>query len=349
MEDYAIYAYGTPSDKQSIEFVYKSLTEDHISRFLWSYRDDCDLRVLNRMSWDQMNSDQIECWKHAHRLLDFKKGDWILHINVPEYGKVTAGQIISEYDYDNSLPAGQDDGRHCFKVENVITFDRNNPLVHNYLSARLKLQGCLWRIYCVDKFETSLSELWPVKFGKHETELQAVKDTKVDENIYLVRETNEILKQLTTTIQQNNPGKELEYFLAKVFEQMPDVIDVKVNGSKWGTDYGADLIITYRDSFISKFGIADEKKLVVQVKSFEGEHKDTKAVEQLKTAIEHYNATMGIIMTTGERTTDLQNAFNQLINELRKSQKFIPVYLLAGSEVAQFILQNGMDILTGNR
>lgn len=347
--DYAIYAYGTPSDKKSVDFVYRSLVEEHVSRFLWSYCDDCDLRVLNKMSWNQMNSDQVECWKHAHRLLDFKKGDWILHINVPKYGMVTAARIISEYVYDNSLPTGQNDGRHCFKVENVITFDRNDPRVHNYLSARLKLQGGLWRIYCVDKFETSLSELWPDKFGKNEAGLQIEKNIKTNENIYLVRETNEIMKQLTTTIQQNNPGKKLEYFLAEVFKQMPDVIDVKVNGSKWGTDYGADLIITYRDSFISKFGIADEKKMVVQVKSFEGEHKDTKAVEQLKTAIEHFDATMGIIMTTGERTEDLENAFNQLVNELAKTQKLIPVYLLAGSEVTQFILQNGMEVLTGNR
>ena len=347
--DYAVYAYGTPSDKKSIDFINKSLKEDCISRYLWSYRDDFDLKKLNEMTWDQMDSEQIDCWKHAHHLLDFKKGDWILHINVPSYGMVTAAQIVGDYYYDNDLPTGQEDGRHCFKVANVILFDRNDPRVHPYLSARLKLQGCLWRIYCVDKFESSLAELFPEKFTNSESVIHVDNDINPDEYIYLFRETNEILKQLTTIIQQNNPGKRLEYFLANVFKQMPDVIDVKVNGSKFGTDHGADLIITYKDSFASKFGIADEKKLVVQVKSFEGEHKDTKAVEQLKTAIEHYDATMGIIMTTGERTADLQNAFNQLVNELRKSQKFIPVYLLAGSEVAQFILQNGMVVLTGNK
>lgn len=336
MENYAIYAYNTPSGEETVDFVYKSLVEDHVSRFFWSYREDCDLRILNKMTWDQMDDVQIDCWKHAHRLLDFKKGDWILHINVPRYGMVTAAQILEEYDYDNNLPEGHDDGRHCFKIDSntLITFDRNDTRVHSYLSARLKLQRALWRIYCVEHFEKTLKEL-------KETAL-------TDKNVHFIKETNQTLKNFTKIIQSNYPGKKLEYFLAEVFKQIPEVLDVKVNGSQWGTDYGADLIVTYAGSFYDRFAI-EPQTLVVQVKSFEGEHWDTKAVDQLKTAINKYEATMGIIMTTGERTQALEDKFKILVDEFNKIHKNVPIYLLAGIEVAQFVLRNGMDILLDSK
>ena len=88
MESYAIYAYGTPNDPKDIDFIYESLTKHNISRFLWSYFDNCDLNRLKDVKWKDMSDDEKKCWKKARRLLDFKEGDWILHINVPEYGKV---------------------------------------------------------------------------------------------------------------------------------------------------------------------------------------------------------------------------------------------------------------------
>lgn len=333
MENYAIYAYNTPDD---VDFVYKSLVEDHVSRFFWSYREDCDLRKLNEMSWNQMDNVQIDCWKHAHRLLDFKQGDWILHINVPRYGMVTAARILGDYYYDNDLPKGHNDGRHCFKIDRntIIEFDRNDSRVHSYLSARLKLQRALWRIYCVEHFEKSLKELKEA--------------APTDKNVHFIKETNQVIENFTKVIQSNYPGKKLEYFLAEVFKQIPEVLEVKVNGSQWGTDYGADIIVTYAGSFYNCFAI-EPQTLVVQVKSFEGNHWDTKAVDQLKTAISKYEATMGLILTTGERTQELEKKFEELENELNVSHKNVPIYLLAGIEVAQFVLKNGMDILLDSK
>lgn len=335
MESYAIYAYGTPSDPKDINFIYESLTKHNISRFLWSYFDNCDLNRLKDIKWKDMSDDEKKCWKKARRLLDFKEGDWILHINVPKYGMVTAARIVSGYIYDNNLPEGQDDGRHCFKVDSVFEFDRNNACVHKYLSTRLKLQGSLWRIYCVDEFE------------KSKTKLQSSESKDVKGNAYLIDEATEILNKLTTTIQSNNPGKELEKFLANVFRQIPGVVDVQENGFGWRTDHGADLIVRYKEGLVSEF--EEEKILIVQVKSFEGNHWDTKAVDQLKTAIEEYDdASMGIIMTTGNRTEALEKALEKLREDLKVEQKHISLHLLAGNEVAQFVLQHGMNVLLGN-
>ena len=330
----AKYAYGTPRE-DSREFVYKSLTDEQnpVSRFLWSYFPNCDLNRLKTLKWEEMTADEINCWKHAHRLLDFKPGDWVLHINVPEYGKVTAARITSEYEYQDILPESHTDGRHYFRVKDIFTFDRNDKRVHRKLSSRLKLQGCLWQVYCEDEFNKSLNLL------------QGKSDKELSENHFLVTEANEMMERLTKTIQSNKPGKDMEHFLAEVFKKIPNVIDVKENCSGWKTDYGADLIVIYKTGLLPD--LESVHKLVVQVKSYEGDHWETNAVAQLKTAITQFNASSGMLMTTGNRTEALERAFDSLAKEMEDNN--IPVRLLAGSEVAQFVLQYGMDVLLGEK
>lgn len=326
MSDYNVYAYNKPDD-EVIPFIYDSLTKDHISRYLYSNIPNCDLNRLKDVTWQKMTEAEKKCWSHAHRLLDFKKGDWILHINVPEYGKVTAGRIVGEYTYQENPPSPWEDGRYTFAVEDVFTFDRNDPRVHPYLSSRLKLQHSLWQIYCVDEFARSLKLL------------REDKTQEVPDRIHLIQETSELIEKFTRCIQSNNPGKRLEHFMADVFRRIQGVTDVKENGSGWGTDYGADLIVTYKAGVISE--LETEQTLVVQIKSYEGEHWNTKAVDQLKTAIGKFDASMGLIITTGQRTEALEKAFDNLSKQIEGT----PIYLMAGSEVAKFVMKYGMDVL----
>ena len=326
MSGYNVYAYNKPAD-ELIPFIYDSLTKDHISRYLYSYIPNCDLNRLKDVKWKDMNEDEQNCWSHAHRLLDFQKGDWILHINVPEYGKVTAGRIVGEYTYQENLPSPWNDGRYTFAVEDVFTFDRNDPRVHPYLSSRLKLQRSLWQIYCIDEFERSLKLL-------REKTAQEISD-----KYHLIQDTSKILEDFRKSIQANNPGKRLEHFIAEIFRNIPGVTDVKENGSGWGTDYGADLIVSYRAGIVPE--LETEQTLVVQIKSYEGEHWNTEAVNQLKTAIGKFHASMGLIITTGNRTEALEKAFDNLSKEIKET----PIYLMAGSETAKFVMKYGMDIL----
>ena len=132
-------------------------------------------------------------------------------------------------------------------------------------------------------------------------------------------------------------GKNLERFLAKVFRKIPGVIDVNENGFGWGTDYGADLIVTMR----AAFGNLDfENKIVVQVKSFYGEHYNLEAVEQVKTAIKKYDATAGMIITTAQRTEVLEDEIQVISDKLD-----CPIDLLAGEDVAKFVVKNASDLL----
>lgn len=159
---------------------------------------------------------------------------------------------------------------------------------------------------------------------------------------FLEREFKQILGDITTKIQHNNPGKDLERFLAAVFRNVPGVTEVKENGFGWCGDDDADLIIKYTSERIKSFD-SKEEIWVVQVKSYVGEHWDTNAVSQLKNAIEVFDADVGIIITTGERTQALETAFEKLFDEV--SKKNVSINLIAGVEVAQFVLRYGLDLL----
>ena len=75
---------------------------------------------------------------------------------------------------------------------------------------------------------------------------------------------------------------------------------------------------------------------VIQVKSFEGEHWDRKAVDDIKRAFEHYpEADMGLIVSTASSSTDaLDKAIEKLQKETGKA-----VSLLIGREVGDFVLR----------
>ncbi|MBR4903416.1 MAG: restriction endonuclease [Selenomonadaceae bacterium] len=364
----AIYAYGAPHDEGK-KYVYESLVNEKISRYLWSWFDNCDLNRLKNIPLDKMTSDEQTAWKKGRRLLDFHVGDWVLHKNVPRWGQVTAARLSGEYFY--RVPQNEDDGRQCFKVDKVFTFDRTDEHVHPDLYRKINVRGHLYRIYSEKEFYKSLAELGykfdeadykaaeqvgfifndenPVDLAES-AEIKppvmvapiVVETPSFSKDTYLNREANEILGDFTKSIYRNKPGKRLENFLAEVFRRIPGVTDVKENGSGWGTDYGADLIVKYNLERIKGVEL-EEQTWVVQVKSYEGEHRNTNGVDQLRTAIETFDADVGILITTAERTQILETACDKLSDEM--SKKNVSVYLIAGVEVAQFVLRYGLDLL----
>ncbi len=113
-------------------------------------------------------------------------------------------------------------------------------------------------------------------------------------------------------------------FLAEVFRKIPGVTNVTEIGENF-------LIVTYILERI-KYVEATEQIWIVQF--------NNNSVAQLRAAIETYSASMGILLTTGERTQALESACNKLAADMN-----IPVYLIAGVEVAKFVLHYGLDLL----
>jgi len=299
-----VWAFGGPTDKETPRQLYRSLTEGK-SRFGYSHMDEDNLLLPNK-------------WVPRRRrpvfLLQIAPGDWIVHVNVPEWGQCTAAPVVSGYGFDDGAGFSF---RHYLEVDptRLVTFDRNSPCV--VPTVNLRPRGPHQQIRAVEDFKQTLDNL---KEGREAT---------------LGTKTHDHLRSIVQSIQQFYPRAKLEGFLAKVFRRVPGVVDVVENGGRW--EYGADLIVTVHRSF----GNMDlQHRIVVQAKSFWGSHDDLKGVSQVRTAIEHFNADAGMLITTGEPSDKLEQDLKDLSEELER-----PIDLLAHTDVAKFILEHAQDLV----
>ena len=305
-----------------------------VSRFGWGYIDTADLTKLQDKTWQEMNYKEQNCWSKANFLLEVEKGDWVVHINLPYWGACFAGQVIEEYSFeqtDNEVS----DYRHTLKLDptTIIEFERNDDEVLPIISSRLKLQGRYWTIQYVDEFLQTINNIKAEALGKKESESVGV--------FYLKQDLSPLLKSITDKIQKAHPAGKLESFIAEVLRKVPNVINVSEHGKHkgWGTDNGADLIVTYK-SGLSFSNLEKEEKLVVQVKSYTGQHWETNAVEQIEDALTEFEAATGLIITTAQSTENLEKAVEALSSKLNK-----PIGLIAGEGVAKFVLKYGGELI----
>ena len=334
-----IWVFNASQAEEAIDFVYTSLQKG-ISRYGWSYVNTADLHIMESKAWEELNEEETDCWNRGHFLLEVAKGDWVVHVNIPEWGKCTAGKVTEPYKFDtkkNTIGADNysdgGDFRHTLgiDVDTLITFDRNNENVTPYISRRLKLQGAHWKIYEADEFLRSIENV--------KNNAVSLPETITTGEYHFYKELKITLSQITAAIQKNHPGKKLEEFIAMTFEKVPNVISVKQNGSCWGTDFGADIIVTYSTGLPIK-GLRQEAKMIVQVKSYTGIHWSDEAVEQIKTGIEKYEASSALLVSTAEPSEDLMKSIEKAEKKIKK-----PIALLAGEDVARFFLKYGYEYL----
>ncbi len=324
-----VWAFNKPGD-EAISYIYDSVRKG-ASRFGWSYTDAADLLKLEEKSWEEMNEAETDCYKTACFLTEIEIGDWIVHINVPEWGKCTAAKVSGGYKFDTEGNEFED-YLHMIEVDpsSIIVFDRNDPNVLPNVSSKLKLRGNHWHIYCVDDFIETIKNL-------KDNKVKVSKDGYGE--YHLKNDIETTFKSITKLIHKNFPGKNLEYFIAKIIERMPNVREVKVNGSGWKSDFGADILVTY-NSGLEILDLEKEEILVVQVKSYEGQHYDLHAVEQIKAAIEKFEASMGLIITTAETTHEIEKAVETLSKNLKK-----PISIISGADVAKFLIKYASDLI----
>ncbi len=316
----AIWAFNKAGDPKARQLIYQSV-RDGKSRFGWSREDINDLSDKNNY-WKKENGRQ-------RRLLEVKPGDWIVHRNTPEWRQFIAARVTSGYQFDEGLQCSWGtDFRHCFEVDKdtIVEFD---PLDPNVLpTVRLNQRQRLERIYEVVDFLASVDNLkeGTVKIGEGESR----------EGHHLRAKTGkELLPLATQLIHETHKSKNLERFLAQVFEKTPGVEEIKEHGrGGWRTDHGADLIVTMLDP------LGFERKIIVQVKSYEGEHLDLSAVEQVKTGIEEFGGDAGMIITTAEGTEKLEDEIEKISRDINR-----PITLLAGREVSGFVIKHAPELL----
>ena len=315
-----IFALRAPEKAKDVEKIYRSL-QDGEGRFGWSYISSADLRQLDERieqnGWNSLKDEEKKCYQHF--LLSIAPEDYVVYVNVPSWGKCTAAKVTGCYEWRYE----DRDFNHRFAIDagSLRTFDRNDSIVHPHLSTRLKLQGRQWRINAEREFRSLLDRLE----GSEEPRAIAPDDYLS----YLQEEIERDLERIAAGVHHTYPGKDLEELLAAILERVPGV--KQVEHMRGRADRGADLEVEIET--IPPL----VQKLVVQVKSYDGEIGDTRAVDDIRRTID--DADMGLIVTTA---TSVSAGFREAMDKL-KEEKGKPVELLYGSELAHFVLKY-MDV-----
>ncbi|MCK8080885.1 restriction endonuclease [Vibrio sp. 1CM24A] len=310
----AVWAFSKVDDSTNRSLVFESVRNGK-SRFGWSQRDEHNLLLEQ---WSDWHSKQ-------QFLLEIQPNDWIVHINTPEWGQCTAVKVVGTYEFDEGVKSTHGtDFRHSIPVDSttICVFSRRNDNV--LPSVNLRPRSRYHRVYEEQDFHQSITNL-------RNNSVDLSRESKGE--FYLKEKTKAYLAEITSSIQQMNKSKDLELYLAKVFRKVEGVVDVKDNGSGWGTDHGADLIVTFKN-------LNFETKVVVQVKSFEGSHYSLEAVSQIEEAIKVYEANAGIIITTALSTESLEASVQSLSDKIGKQ-----IDLMAGEDVARFVLKYAPEMV----
>ena len=323
MEDYTIYALKNTFDPERDAITYSSLPEG-VGRFGWSYVETADLKRLQARieAGDDLTEEEWDCY-HPF-LLGLEENDYVVYINIPEWGHCTLARVTGPY-FWNWGGKGSD-FNHCFPVDpsSVRVFDRNDDIVHPQLRRKLKLRGRWWRIYDLhEEFELLIESLKEGEEGTPSTPATNINWLKKD-----------LLSNVTKIIQRTHPSAQLESLMAKIFRLVPGVKEVKEQGG--AGEHGADLRVIFEWE-VPILGIQEQRTCVVQVKAFEGEMWETRAVDQIREALQYWGADMGVIVSTASSGSEaLDTALESLRQETKK-----PVYLLLGEDVAAFVLRFG--------
>ena len=318
--------YALKVDESRSGQIHESLTHGE-GRFGWSYVETANLYELRdrieKDGWDSLNHDEKNCYREF--LLSLSCGDYVVYINVPEWGQCTLAKVTGKYLWRWE----DDDFNHRFPVDpnSMYSFDRNDAMVAPALSARLKLRGKYWRIYVEEEFRELLEAL---RQGARR------RPRNLGDNLrYLKDGIKPFLSTVTEKIQHTHPNTDLESLVERVFSRVPGVRSVTRQGG--AGDRGADLIVEL------EFGSIPElvQTLVVQVKSYEGTLNDPSAVNDIRRAFDAYDADMGLIVAT---VKNQDNAVKRELDRLREETRK-PVALLTGDNLAAFFLKHGSDLL----
>lgn len=311
--------------------------------FAFAKIDDKDarLKVYNEIKngksrfgmWSQKESMRDKNYNKHAILLRIKKDDWIVHVNMPKYGKCVAVKTLSDYKFDIGIDCSWGkDFNNYFLVdkESIIEFDRNDPNILS--SVNLAPRRRAQKVLQVGDFFKSIENLKEGRFTKINKSERSV--------VHLQEKISDLLPQITKQIHEMNRSKEFERFLHRIFENIPNTISIQ-NGFGWRTDNGADLIVEFENPII---GVNVATKIVVQAKSFTGDHSETKAVDQIIKGIKEYNADAGLLITTGNETENLEEYIREQSDKIGKT-----IDLIAGNDVAKFVLRYGPEFLIGDK
>ena len=283
-------------------------------RFGWSYVETANLHDLRSRiagdGWNSLDEEERDCYQEL--LLSLKDGDYVVYVNVPEWGQCTLAAVTGPYLWrwaDN-------DFNHRFPVDpdSVRSFHRNDPMVAPPLRARLKLRGRCYGLHAEEEFATLAAAL-----------RRGVKPAPA-----VLADNQRDLAAAAAKIRRMQPHSDLERLVEQVFRRVPGVRSVTRQG-------GADLVVELEPGSIPQLA----QTLVVQVRSDRGALGDPAAVADIRRAFGACGADMVLVVSAAATRDPL---LERELDRLREAA-MKPVAWLAGDELAAFFLRHGSDLL----
>lgn len=317
------------TDKQRRDFILRELRAGRL-RQGWGWRPEHDLRLLRQKlsSGQPLSKDEESAWRNR-RLLDtepdgLQPGDVVVLPNLPEQGRWLLARVEGPYRFEFP-PEHEGVGRDyahivpvklaCLPGDQLGVVEADHEHVHGGLRGSMRSMSRSWS---VDPWKSSIEHLLSLIAQGHVPNTASPPEVRIQTFVHEMREAT------WRAIRARFHGAEFEVLIVRLFERLyPGATISHIGGAG---ERGADLLVTTRDV------LGFETKIAVQVKMYQGTHDDLEALEQLRTARLHHQATAGVVVSTAERLSErFEEARTQLETEM-------PVRVLHGLELTTLLL-----------
>jgi len=298
-------------------------------RFGWGYQPDQDLREIRRLrlASGQLTPDQKATWRRGRRLLPdeidgMQIDDIVLLPNFSADGQWSVARITGGYDFQ--IPPLGDYG-HFRLAESAVddSIDAYDEAVAAPLRGAMKNLHPLWSL---DPYAQSIELLLA-------TAKQRPLQNVPKESERLISLCKEVIDSLSAGVKDRWHGGEFEKPCQRLLEALFGGGNVTLTAGK--KEHGADHICTYNDPLGTPLVAA------VQVKMYDDEIDDQRALEQIRDAHANYfRVASGVILTTADRETDTFRAARAKL----ETDIGIPVRCICRQELMTMFLRVLPDI-----
>ena len=292
-------------------------------RFGWSYVESANLHDLRHRiatdGWSSLDEEEKACYHDLLLSLDF--GDYVVYVNVPEWGQCTLAEVTGPYFWQWA----DNDFNHRFPVDpdSVRTFQTNDDKVLPALRARLKLRPKCYRVHAEEEFGRLVEAL--------HRDVRPAPGSPGDNPHGLTDEMKPSRSTVTEKIRRMRPHADLENLVERVLRRVPGVGSV-VRQAAPGKR-GADFVVEFAMGSIPEL----YQTLVIQVRPGQGALRHPAVVDDVRRAFGSCGADMVLIVsTTMARDPQVESGLDRLREETMK-----PVSLLMGDELAAFLMRHG--------
>lgn len=290
----------------------------------WGYRPDLDLDLLGELvaqrGRDALDGEQQAAWRRCQRMWPghwdpIRPGDVVLLPKVPQTGTFTLARIDGPYHFEQHRDG---DLGHILPAT-VLRWEIPNSNVHvsSGIQRTLRQRSPIWEITHLASDLEALLAQDAGQLASRDSDLERLERLRV-----------ELIAQLGTSLRHAFGGNQFEAPVRRLLEALyrRGTVDVTAGPAERGADYVVD--------DVDPFGF--ERRIVFQLKAWDGVVDDLGVLDQLRTAVETRDAQEAYLLTTAAGESP---AFATARDELER-ELGVPIRFVGGELLATLFLEH---------